>query len=76
MDEKYNLDNLEITLVSAEKVMDSLIKRKILVTDVSCVGGEQREVIHMQYLSWPDHGAPEESDNKIIMKLLDSMKEH
>lgn len=29
----------------------------------------------MQYLAWPDHGAPEESDYKIIGKLLDYIRD-
>lgn len=29
----------------------------------------------MQYLTWPDHGAPDESDFKIISKTLDFIRE-
>lgn len=27
-------------------------------------------------MTWPDHGAPDESDNKIIAKILDFMREY
>lgn len=35
-----------------------------------------REVTHLQYLTWPDHGAPEEQDYKIIASILTSIEEH
>lgn len=47
--------------------MANLIRRKLRVS----YKDEEREVIHMQYMTWPDHGAPDESDNKIIAKLLE-----
>ena len=27
-------------------------------------------------MTWPDHGAPDESDNKIIGNILETMKEY
>lgn len=27
-------------------------------------------------MTWPDHGAPDESDNKIIAKILDYMRDY
>lgn len=32
-------------------------------------------VTHLQYLSWPDHGAPEETDFVIISRILDFIQE-
>ena len=37
---------------------------------------EERTIVHLQYLTWPDHGAPEESDYKIIGKILDYIRDH
>lgn len=48
--------------------MPNLIKRKLLL-------GNSRTVTHLQYLSWPDHGAPEEQDYIIIGKILDYISE-
>lgn len=31
---------------------------------------------HLQYLTWPDHGAPEEQDFKIVASLLASIDEY
>lgn len=33
-------------------------------------------MVQLQYMTWPDHGAPDESDNKIIAKILDYMREY
>ena len=27
-------------------------------------------------MTWPDHGAPDESDNKIIAKIIDYMRDY
>ena len=54
--------------MSVESLMPNLIKRKILV--------QEREVCHLQYLTWPDHGAPEEQDFKIVAFLLASIDEY
>lgn len=65
---EYDEGALKITLVSVESLMPNLIKRKLLVKD--------QEVCHLQYLTWPDHGAPEEQDYKIIASLLASIDEY
>ena len=35
-----------------------------------------RVVTQLQYLTWPDHGAPEEQDYKIIKTILEIVREH
>ena len=52
--------------------MPNLIKRKLEISNPSNVA---RVVTQLQYLTWPDHGAPEEQDFKIIETILDYMKE-
>ena len=37
--------------------------------------GQKRYVTHLQYLTWPDHGAPEEQDYKIIANILSIIEE-
>ena len=44
-------------------MMPNLIKRMFLI-------GENNFITHLQYLSWPDHGAPEEKDYSIITQIL------
>lgn len=48
--------------------MKNLIKRKLTI---ACDSDENQisEVIQLQYMSWPDHGAPEKNDYMIIRKL-------
>mmetsp|Transcript_28013 Transcript_28013/g.27039 ORF Transcript_28013/g.27039 Transcript_28013/m.27039 type:complete len:118 (+) Transcript_28013:853-1206(+) len=57
-----------------EVVIDNLMKRKIKITDRENMK-ELKTVVHLQYLSWPDHGAPEEADNEIFEKIIDYMRE-
>ena len=44
--------DIEVTLVSEEEVLPNLIKRVMTV--------DNRTLTQLQYLTWPDHGAPEE----------------
>ena len=54
-----NNKQMQITLISCESLMKSLIRRKLkIIAD----GKEIHEVIQLNYLSWPDHGAPEVTD--------------
>ncbi len=68
VEEGIKFDNSQVTLVSVDSIMPNLIKRKLLV-------GEKRIVTHLQYLAWPDHGAPEEQDYKVIATILDHVSE-
>ena len=53
--------------------MPNLIKRKLEISNSS--NNVTRVITQLQYLTWPDHGAPEEQDFKIIETILDYMKE-
>ncbi len=50
--EGLEFDGKVVTLVSEEEVLPNLIKRVLMIEDQS--------VTQIQYLTWPDHGAPEE----------------
>jgi len=51
--------------------MPNLIKRKFEIN----YGSSIKNITQLQYLTWPDHGAPEEQDYKIIETILDYMSE-
>ena len=70
--------NKEVNLISHEKVMPNLIKRKMQLsfTDSKGKSTKTRIVTHLQYLTWPDHGAPEEQDYKIIKSIIEHVREH
>ena len=67
----FDIDKV-VSLISVEQLMPNLIKRKF---EISNPQGISRVVTQLQYLTWPDHGAPEEQDFKIIESILDYMKE-
>jgi protein tyrosine phosphatase len=56
--------------------MPNLIKRKIKILNSPGQHEEERVVVQLQYTTWPDHGAPEEADNKIISKILEYLREY
>ena len=54
--------NKEVNLISVESLMPNLIKRKMQLRVIDSKGkvSKTRIVTQLQYLTWPDHGAPEE----------------
>ena len=66
--------NIQITLISCESLMKNLIKRKLQIYNTD-EDREIMEVVQINYLSWPDHGAPEPSDYQIIGRLQDIIEE-
>ena len=58
--------------------MPNLIKRKmqLRVMDSKGKATKTRIVTQLQYLTWPDHGAPEEQDYKIVENILGIVREH
>lgn len=67
-------NNKEVRLVSVESLMPNLIKRKFLIKAKG--RAESQVVIHLQNLSWPDHGTPEEEDCAILKTTLEYIREH
>jgi protein tyrosine phosphatase len=55
--------------------MPNLLRRKFTIHSIENPT-DIRTIVHMQYLAWPDHGAPEESDYKIIGRILDYVREY
>jgi protein tyrosine phosphatase len=53
-----NEQKMELMLVSSESLMQNLIRRKLRMYNRT-QKKEIREIIQLNYLSWPDHGAPE-----------------
>jgi protein tyrosine phosphatase len=51
----------ELILISSESLMTNLIKRKLKFVNKT-LNKEVRDIVQLNYLSWPDHGAPEQSD--------------
>lgn len=56
--------------------MPNLLRRKFSIKSIENKDVESRTIVHLQYATWPDHGVPEESDYKIIGKILDYIKEY
>jgi len=71
IEESYQFDGKkEITLLSIESLMPNLIKRKLRFRqNAENADEDERIIIHLQYLTWPDHGAPDEQEYKIIGKI-------
>ena len=58
--------------------MPNLIKRRLQLTqkDANGVIVSKRIVTQLQYLTWPDFGAPEEQDYKIIKTIIEHLRLH
>lgn len=55
--------------------MKSLIRRKFKMVKVAGQESEViQEIIQLNYLSWPDHGAPEMTDYQIIQQLIEHIQ--
>ena len=61
---------IKVTLMSSESMIKSLIRRKLQITNED-TNSLIQEVIQLNYLSWPDHGAPEQTDYQIIHSLIE-----
>ncbi|XP_051154879.1 tyrosine-protein phosphatase non-receptor type 4 isoform X3 [Leptopilina boulardi] len=55
LNETLTLRNLTLTSTS-EKVEDTFVFREFILRDINT--GEERDITHMQYCGWPDHGVP------------------
>ncbi|CDW79453.1 protein tyrosine phosphatase [Stylonychia lemnae] len=68
----FEESGLQVTLISVESIMPNLIQRKIKIINIE----EERFMIHLQYLAWPDYGAPEATDFKIVGQILEYIREY
>ena len=68
----------EVLLLSVESLMPNLIKRRLQLTTKDQEGAvlSTRIVTQLQYLTWPDFGAPEEQDYKIVKTMIEQMRVH
>ncbi|XP_034945433.1 tyrosine-protein phosphatase non-receptor type 4 isoform X2 [Chelonus insularis] len=55
LNETLTLRNLML-ISTSEKVEDTFVFREFILRDVNT--GEERDITHMQYCGWPDHGVP------------------
>ncbi|XP_033224912.1 tyrosine-protein phosphatase non-receptor type 4 isoform X4 [Belonocnema kinseyi] len=55
LNESLTLRNLTLTS-TAENVEDTFVFREFILRDINT--GEERDITHMQYCGWPDHGVP------------------
>ncbi|XP_078044167.1 protein tyrosine phosphatase Meg isoform X3 [Augochlora pura] len=55
LNETLTLRNLTLTS-TVENVEETFIFREFILRDINT--GEERDITHMQYCSWPDHGVP------------------
>ncbi|XP_015524862.1 tyrosine-protein phosphatase non-receptor type 4 isoform X3 [Neodiprion pinetum] len=53
--ETLTLRNLTLTS-TAENIEDTFVFREFILRDINT--GEERDITHMQYCAWPDHGVP------------------
>jgi protein tyrosine phosphatase len=53
-----NDHQIDIVLITSESLMQNLIRRKLKIFNKT-LGKMIREIEQLNYLSWPDHGAPE-----------------
>ncbi|XP_043281323.1 tyrosine-protein phosphatase non-receptor type 4 isoform X3 [Venturia canescens] len=55
LNETLTLRNLTLTSTS-EKIEDTFVFREFILRDINTA--EERDITHMQYCGWPDHGVP------------------
>jgi len=63
-------DGLQVTLLSEEKTFqDRLVERTLLLKHL--IESKERQIVHFQYMDWPDHGLPENAAafRKILHKV-------
>lgn len=64
-------DKLSVTCVE-EKGISPMIERTLCLSHIS--RDESRNIIHIQYLAWPDHGVPEDATE--FLDLIDKVRKH
>lgn len=68
--EKYG-DHLKVVSTS-ESGNSSMVERHLKLTNLET--SEEREVMHLQYLAWPDHGVPDDATE--FLNLIGKVRKH
>ncbi|XP_044583750.1 tyrosine-protein phosphatase non-receptor type 4 isoform X3 [Cotesia glomerata] len=69
LNETLTLRNLML-ISTSEKIEDFFVFREFILRDVNT--GEERDITHMQYCGWPDHGVP--SDWRQFTKFTERVR--
>ncbi|EYC24319.1 hypothetical protein Y032_0014g2439 [Ancylostoma ceylanicum] len=65
---EYVIKTVEEIKVPGDNGLDMFIKRRFMVAKK---GMPQREVFHLQFIGWPDHGCPEQPES--VLRFLDAV---
>ncbi|KJH51296.1 Protein-tyrosine phosphatase [Dictyocaulus viviparus] len=65
---EYMIKTVEEVKVPGENGLDIFIKRRFMVAKK---GMPQRELFHLQFTAWPDHGCPEQPES--VLQFLDAV---
>lgn len=63
MNTSMDLDNGLTVFCSGESETPAMVERDLKLTRKLGPVEESRDITHIQYLSWPDHGVPEDYDD-------------
>ncbi|XP_057320927.1 tyrosine-protein phosphatase non-receptor type 4 isoform X5 [Microplitis mediator] len=69
LNETLTLRNLML-ISTSEKIEDTFVFREFILRDINT--GEERDITHMQYCGWPDHGVP--SDWRQFTKFTERVR--
>ncbi|KHJ95905.1 Protein-tyrosine phosphatase [Oesophagostomum dentatum] len=67
---EYVIKTVEEVKVPGDNGLDMFIKRRFMVAKK---GMPQRELFHLQFIGWPDHGCPEHPES--VLRFLDAVDE-
>ncbi|RCN46979.1 Protein-tyrosine phosphatase [Ancylostoma caninum] len=65
---EYVIKTVEEIKVPGDNGLDMFIKRRFMVAKK---GMPQRELFHLQFIGWPDHGCPEQPES--VLRFLDAV---
>ncbi|WKX97287.1 hypothetical protein Q1695_013162 [Nippostrongylus brasiliensis] len=67
---EYVIKTVEEIKVPGDNGLDMFIKRRFMVAKKDS-GLPQRELFHLQFIGWPDHGCPEQPES--VLRFLDAV---